>query len=419
MEEEMPKEIQPQVESQEAPKPVFDAGIFTITNIATSDEGLKIQNSQQLTRRDENSPIPFTGERRPNTGEAKVLEDAMRKELKFTGGITAKEELDKLRQGQPNEYEAKRQEYVSKMRKVKVGIRHIKQDGNTVTIDTRPVPFPVYDTLATRETSNRPGLMDYSEATGTAAVLLTKDGKAILQYRSKTNGNYGNIPGASAAGMLDGELDPEKKGTLKPLTESSIEANLVKEATEELKVKKEDFKVNIVGIAHDGNKPHHEFMLTGLIDKTSAELAENGLIPDEVEGHDFRERFIAIDATPDAFEKLLGEVRCPLPPTHAAVYFMTGLKLARQKYGSSYARTWGERVSQAVKKNYALIDKTVIDNYDKFPAQIEGKPPRSKIGYDPQYFPEEQGLPSLLEELKRTNLINTAMYDKLKTKYGK
>lgn len=53
-------------------------------------------------------------------------------------------------------------------------------------------------------------------------------------------------------------------------------------------------------------------MLLGLVDETSEELAEKGLIPDDAEGHDFKERYFTIDATPEAFEALLTQVKCPL-----------------------------------------------------------------------------------------------------------
>lgn len=97
---------------------------------------------------------------------------------------------------------------------------------------------------------------------------------------------------------------------------------------------------------------------------------------------------------------------------------MAGLDLARQKHGENYAKEWGERVTEGIKNNYAEIDRMVVNNYDSLPAQIEGKPVRSRMGYDPKYTPEEQGLPSLLDELVRNQLISEPIYWKLKSKYN-
>jgi len=416
-------------------EPIYDAGIFTITHVSHSEKGLTIENTDEydsegnlvdphlLRRRDTGSPLPLIPND-PETGEGERanLAKGMQGEMKFAGGLAAKEELDKLRSGEYNShvYERKRKEYVARMEKSKVRLSQIQQNGDIISIKTRPVSFPLYDEFATRENAKREDLMDFSEATGTAAVIITKDDKAILQYRSKTNSNYGNIPGASAAGLLDGEFDSSRsvKGVLKPLTETSIRKHLTKEATEELQVSEDKLQIRVVGIAHDQIKPHHEFMLLGKVDETSEELAANGLLPDEVEGHDFRERYFTIDATPEAFENLLTQVKCPLPPTHAAVYFMAGLDLARQKHGDDYAKEWGQRVTEGIKNNYAEIDRMVINNYNSLPAQVEEKPVRSQMGYDPKYLPEEQGLPSLLDELIRTELIPESMYWKLKSKYN-
>lgn len=164
----------------------------------------------------------------------------MKGELKFTGGNAAKEELDNLRETSQSAhvFEYKRQKYLEKMRKTKVGIRHLQQEGDVVRIDTRPVSFPVYSELVNRESADRQDLMDFGEATGTAAAISTADNKLILQYRGKANRAYGNIPGASTAGMLDAFMEQEVDengirihGTerLEEINEDFIKKNLYKE----------------------------------------------------------------------------------------------------------------------------------------------------------------------------------------------
>lgn len=409
------------LETQPKETPIYDAGIFTITHLAHSSEGLTVKNADeydgegnvieahQLRRKDLGSPLPLTRDN-PETGkegERTELAKGMQGEMKFAKGLDAKEELQKLRQGEHNShiYEKKRQEYVAKMRKPKIRLTKISQEEDTVTVDTRPVSFPLYDLFATRENADRQDLMDMSEVLGTCAIIITKDNKAILQYRGKGNRKYKNIPGASAAGLMDGELENERnvKGVLKPITRESIVKHLTKEATEELQIDENKLRASIVGIAHDQISPHHEFMLLGEIDETSTSLAEKGLIPDDMEGHDFKERYFTIDATPEAFEKLLTEVKCPLPPTHASNFFMAGLEMVRRQHEEEYAREWAQNLAEKIKLNYKEIDRMANNG----------------TGYDPKLTPEEQGLPSLLPELERVGLISLAMHEKLRDKYIK
>lgn len=397
-------------------QPIVDAGAFTIlAAVKKPGESLHVVTDQSLRRRDFPSPFPL------NETQTEVLKNAMKGEI----GFVQKRKVPALLKSEGREGEAVTTRDYARSMSPKVGIRNIRQENETLRIDIRPVTFPVYSELVNRGEEEK-GLLDFGEATGTAAAIFTRDGKLIVQFRGKNNRVYGNIPGASAAGMLDGQfdetIDPNGKrhgtGTLKPIDDVFITSNLTKEAEEELKVKKDDLDTKIVGIAHDEIKPHHEFMLAATIDKTAEELAEEGLIPDEEGGHDFKERYFTIDGTPEAINTLLARVRCPLPTTHAAVFLMAGYEKMLERNGFEAADEWLKITAEGIKHNYEEIDRIVQMQYEQFPDQIEGKPRRSKVGYDANYPPEQQGLPSLLDELKRTELITPELHIVMKKKYG-
>lgn len=381
----------------------INAGAFVISNLSPSPDGFEIVNMISKRRRDQGSPFPLSSE------EAVTLKNRMQGEVAF-----ASKEAGKTAQKQGRERTTK--DYVQALSPL-VGVRNIHQNGNQISFDTRPVSFPVYSDLVRRETENQ-DLLDLGEATGTAAAILTKDGKLLVQYRSgKNNRAYKNIPGASSAGLFKGQFNHQEPGTLMPITAQSITENLLKEIEEELQTDRSHVKTKTVAVAHDQIKPHYEFLIMAELDKTSDELEEKGLITDEEEGHDSKERFFAIDGTPQAIEKLLVDVKCPLPTTHSAAFFLAGYNLILGNGGKKEADLWAERVGEAVKNNYESIDKIVRGKYSNFPEKLGDLPKRSALGYDPQYSPEEQGLPSLIDELKRTELITGNMYEKLKLKW--
>lgn len=409
-------ETQPQQPKPEATavKPLFDAGAFTITHITPNPEvGLVIQTRNSLRRKDIGAPLPL------NADEKKVLRDRFNPKYNTNDSEIAFVKNKIAVKAKKENREPTSQDYTDTFIP-KVSIVNITQEGNVISFDTRPVSFPLYSDIITHEIAERKDLVNMGASTGTAAAIVTADSKLILQYRGKGNRAYGNIPGASAAGKLDGEFDRSIKtrGTLEPITTEAVTKHLLKEATEELQVKPEDLKVRIVGISHDELKPYYEFVLLGQVNKTSHELAEKGLIPDDQDGHDFKERYFTIDYTPETIETLLTKVKCPLPSTHSAAYFMAGIELVEKLHGKNEAKKWGERVSQAIKENYKDIDRIVIANFGKYPVKSEGKPNRSKTGYDPLYLPEQQGLPPLLEELRRTGLVSEKMFTRLKQKYA-
>jgi hypothetical protein len=315
------------------------------------------------------------------------------------------------------ELKAKQSESYTKI-KPKVGIRNIHVAGDMVEMDIVPVLFPNYDTLAKRGEENQ-DVLDYGEATGTAAIIVTKldekgEQQMILQYRAPWNneaktGNksYGGIPGASAAGLFEGRFDPNKAGYLMPIDVNTVKENLLKEAEEELLENPSTMQVTVLGVVHDELKPHHEIVLTGTINKTANKL--KGLIPvDDVnikEGDlDFNERYLALPYNINALTTLLTEVKCPLPPTHAAAFFTAAYNMVAAEKGKEAADDWGYAAQEKIKANYVEIDNLA-------------KKGGEEKGYNPSKSPNEQGLPELFNELKRTGLISEQMYSRLTKKH--
>lgn len=305
---------------------------------------------------------------------------------------------------------------------LKVGVRNIRQEGRTLTIDTRPISYPLYAIGANPE--NSPETLDLSAVTGSAAILVTADNKIILQHRSAKNSPYGDMPGASFAGMVDGTMaDEDDKnqdpGTLKPITTETINESSKTESLQEIALGDEDFiEFRIVGQARDHVREHDEFLILTKTSLTAKEVAERAANAprsrsakklDEHGDFHFEENFITIDATPNAIATLLTEVKCPLPPTHAAAFVAAGYNLVLEQSDLRAADAWKDRMQIGVKKNYEEMNRMVADYYEKFPSELEknksGKPRRNPVGYEPYYTPQEQGLPPLGPELIRVGLL--------------
>ena len=310
---------------------------------------------------------------------------------------------------------------------LKVGIRNIGFDseaGETV-VDVLPVPFHAYR-LFSRENASE-ALLDRVEATGVAMAVITADGRLVVQHRAigishmlhddggkpRNNATYADIPGASAAGMLDANRG-EVPGTIAPIGNAEATRGVGKESIEELGIHTE---AEVIGIAHDKQKPHHEIILFEKIPLTATELYAKSREESrnrKLAEFDFEERFFDIPATPEAIMKLVSEVKCPLPPTHAATFVATGYTLVLQEKGVEAAQQWKADVEQAINKNVREIDATVKHYYEQYPDAKDivperywgtHVPPRNLNGYSANYGPEEQGLPKLEDELVRVGLV--------------
>lgn len=370
--------------TQSSKVPEFDGGSFTIDYLSTSQEGFEIVTKESLLRHPPNTPLP-------EAERIKVERDRESKARRIGDGF-----------------------------KPLVGLRDIEVDGNTLKFDIKPVTFPTYKAIS----SPKENLfsLDVSTPTGTALALLTseQDGssKLIVQHRDpKKNFFYGDIPGASVAGMLVGKLDrdQENRGRLIPITTETIKDNIRKnEAVEEIGLDSEDFsEIKVIGLALDLVRIHNEFLLFAKSPLTAQQLEEKAKENSKRKkenNFDFDEKFYVIDGTPEAIETLLTKVKCPLPPTHTATFVAAGYSLMIESDGLEAANAWKARMEQGIRDNYEQMDRMVELFYQQKPEALndipEGKPPRNPNGYEPAYLPQQQGLPDIDSEFKRVGLIS-------------
>lgn len=457
MEENMSEEIpQPNSEQLKTLKnPDFNAGNF-VMYLASDPRGFEIVTDNSLPRKD--SPLPL------NKDERKTLEGVMASELKFTGGFAAKDALDAVRNAPSgtnttelkNVYEEKRKQYVESGNKPKVGVRNIRRTGAKLIVDIKPVSFPVYKNFSTPDASNEK--RNFSENAATCMSIVTVDNKLLVQHRGEGNELFGDMPGASIAGMLDGtfhrpspaKLHTEKKGTLEPITTESVLVNIKKESQEEIGIEQQDFaSITLAGFCEEVKpQPHHEFLFTAKSNLTSEQIKQKALNTTrarkkELKPEDIEEKFEFIDATPEAIYTLLAEVKCPLPPTHAAVFAVTAYDLIHRREGKIAADQFKVKLEKGIKENYEAMDAMVKEYYKRNPdalrqlperltqkvrvkvadflaknpnapkeeleklrnKEISDLPKRNPNGYAPAFLPKEQGLPEFDVSLRTAGLI--------------
>lgn len=469
------------IEARPHQLPAFDGGVFTIEYFTSEPQGLEVINRNSLPRRDRHpeGDLQVSGRNiRPldmSQADKDLLKEGMQSEATKFGYKSdfprdeikpETSKLAELRKQQlkgvtaddlhkpyvPTEAELpllqRRQELIeqAKLRDtlgLKVGIESAQLIGNALYIDTRPVSYPAYGKLS------RPGMNseveDISSATGVCAVVRTADNKFLLQYRAelkveevdgvkKTSGNasYGGIPGASVAGLLDGKLDHERtrtdskgqtvhdRGKLQPVTTQTIQQRITEEGSQEVGLGEGQVEYRIVGLAHDKTKPHHEFLLLGSTKLTAEDVlkqARQTKKNQKLSEKDFEEKFVPIDATPEAIETLLTKVKCPLPPTHLAAYVAAGYALVLEQGGKEAAEIWKKEMQMKITENYNDINRKVMTHYQKHPELLEKKddkrPPRNSQGYSADYTPSEQGLPTFDAEVIRTGLVKPEMSEQI------
>lgn len=414
--------------------PPFDGGSFVITNLSTSPDGLTFETRNAIGRTEASpGPVRFSEE------EQARLRSAMQGEMRFKGveGLrAAKTALNEaVAAGAPNEEVARHQNELDATRAgyterdKKIGIRNITQEGDTVIADVQVVPFPVYRAMAGPNDS--PERAALSAALGVDMIVRTADSKMVIQHRAvekqrlhedkRTRGNavYADIPGASVAGMVDATMRSEdrQKGMPDPISTETLTGAVLKEAGEELGLSPDDFeRVRMVGIALDNIKTHNEAMFLADSRLTADEITEASRQSNRNKNlgeADFEEKFVMVECSPEAIHTLLTEVKCPLPPTHAAVLAATGYMLVLERDGQEAADYWRHYLEYGIQENYKEIDDRVRAFYSKHPegfAQVPerfwGKhaPARNPYGYEPAYTPEEQGLPNFEDEMVRTGL---------------
>lgn len=456
--------------------PDFQAGKLTINVLSTSPEGLQVKTRSNLPRR-QGMPkvtalIPDKAlgpiKRGMNREVATALENAgvtipePESEDPLLAKHRAKIAEEVMTSEQQDEYErrvseaqvrtarvrrlhnlssAEWQRYKIEFRKSqKTGIRNVELDGDTLIVDTVPVPFPFYRNI-NQLTENHEVLL-LADVAATATVLKTRDGLFVVQYRSENNAFYGGTPGVSAGGYLEGgkQRGPEGAGTLPKISTNTVIGNGVKEAAEELGVKKtygivepidtqtiKEFaaekaasetgedpadirRIRITGLATDNRRVHHEFLLYGELRHGASELleearrAKQAKSQEKIDLVDFEEAFFFIPATPEAITTLLTDIKCPLPDTHTDAFIAAGYTLLLETGDLEAARAWKDKMQIEVAKNYDEID-TIVRNYHSTHPEIAQQNQGIDINaYDPSFIPELQGLPSLDDELERTHL---------------
>jgi 8-oxo-dGTP pyrophosphatase MutT (NUDIX family) len=428
-------------ETPQSHRPLVEIeGVFSIEALTSRPEGLQAmgRGATRAALLEGKPRVTFD-----SPEQAAVYRKALENEANFNNVGAFREARDQLKgvidagadEETIAEYTAEkdRQWDIYRSKGQKVGVRNATIEDGVITFDAIKVPYPAYLKFAHTEAS--PELSSLVETSGVAMPVTTADGRLVLQHRAVTkhrmltggktrgNGLYADIPGASVAGMLDATVDPNGRNKPQTVDTDFVKEAILKEASEELGLESEQMKdVRIVGLSKDLQKPHDEFLLLAKTDLTASELYEasrqskrNKNLGDA----DFEEHFIDIDATPKAIETLLTEVKSPLPPTHAAAMLAAGYLMVLEttpedgRDALEVATEWRDRVSKKVAENYAAINQRVASYYEKFP-EVTGHvperywskaiPARNTSGYSAAYTPQEQGLPDFEDEMVRVGL---------------
>lgn len=299
-----------------------------------------------------------------------------------------------------------------------VAIRDYNIQGNTVELDTFPVTFPTYFQLSVEQDPTRS--LEIAGLLGNAMILFTADGKMVVQHRSSRNRAYGDMIGASAAGNMDAEFysqaerqgpdQPDLRAKIKPLTQESMKEHMLTELFQEDKVSPKQLSdLTFIGFGKDNRKPHYEAMWLAESTLTASEIVANAAVVktglEQSERH-FDEKFFVLDGTPETILKLLTESMSPIPPTHMATFIATLHHLTERAQGKPAADRLLQDLQPIMQTHLAAIDAQVRTFYaehpDKLPAKYKQQPP---TGYDPDFLPQQQGLPTVHAELERLGLI--------------
>lgn len=232
----------------------------------------------------------------------------------------------------------------------KIGLRSISLAGSVLSGDHCLVPHPAYSLYSE---SPNPLLREFGANVGAALMLITADGKLLVQHRKPENRVYGDVPGASIAGLVDAP-----KGSLDRLDMLKVARDvLLAEGREEVGFAPgvtEEFKLTALQV--DKKALHHELTFFSRTSRRSDEIADAALRNKHINNPAaFSEHIVFLDATPQVVERLLTEVRTPFPMTHAGPLLMLGYELMRETHPQD-ASAWLTRVKSAMDENYRVID---------------------------------------------------------------
>lgn len=327
-------------------------------------------------------------------------------------------------------FEKARADYINTGKKV--SLRNTvadPEDPDVLRADAAITDYVTYNLFSRPEATGT--LAEMAIPSAVAMALTTADGRLIIQHRAVEtvdfmgtkrkpgNGLFADIPGASVAGMADASLREEnrKPGTPDTVTTETFYKNILKESGEELGLAPNQLEPKLVGLAREYRpKPHTELLLLGRTPLTAEEVRENAKVSTRNKNlapEDLEEKFMDIEASPEAIVTLLTKMHTPLPPTHSAAYIAAGHEMVLERDGQDAADAWIAAMEDAVAVNYKAIDQMVKSYYEKYPEARSIIPerywnkraPERTEGYNPAYTPPEQGLPELEDELVRVGLI--------------
>lgn len=419
-------------EKQITHEPAFESDIVTINFISSNPQGIDVNTKYSLSRREDIDAYPLTDPQRIDLKHGMWGEVAFI--LKRKGLYT--DEMRKANKAKDFQQEWELVRAAVHENKIdlteemayKLAIRNQELVGDTLSVDVKDVPYPSYEVGSNPQDSR-----ESHELTAVAAVagaLVTKDNKLVVQMRSG-NRIFDQVLGASAAGMFDRDklqigLEPDPitgktpyiKGRPRPINTDTVKSKFLEEAFQEIAVNSDDVEgLRIVSTAVDHTYIHDEFLLFGRLNLTSHELEQRALSAPRSQRKDgdfhFDEKFVFIDATPDAIETLLTQVKNPLPPTHLAAYVVAGYTLMLdegmdedgydRETNKLKAEAWKKKVEEGVSRNYAQINRLVKENA----LREQGITEQSNIdrlidsvpGYNPKIPANKQGLPEMGQEL--------------------
>jgi hypothetical protein len=346
----------PEIDTAEVP-PVFEADTFTITHLSSSASGYDVVTRNTLTRKELGTTLP---------GVHRIAQEKQREKIvnKFTIlrpaiGETPEQLRNRLLQREMNDGqpELRPEDAVVEVDHVRlipgfnpyIGPRNIAEDDDKLYMDIMPVTHPVYRAINSLDDS--PESLEIANPAATAAILFTSEAdgshRMILQHRSRHNYFYGDVPGASIGGFLDGRLASSEghRGELEPIDTQYVKDNILKEGEEELGLSPKDINdVRLLGVAEDKVKYHTEFLLTAFSSLSADEVAKKvkarAVTHRPNDDFDFEGHFITLDAAPEVITKLLTEVKTPVPSTHAAAFIAAGYGLMIERDGLPAADIW-------------------------------------------------------------------------------
>ena len=375
----------------------FDGVNFTLDFLADKPSGFDVKTENSMRRRQgkyglrENlpgglTPLPLTADQR---NEASVR---MKGEVEYVDKMV-KAQIDKDNLGKLTHKE-RQPIYVDKFHSTqKVGLRNVRQEGNTLVFDTVNVPFQFH--LGINRPEDSAESLELADPTVTSLVIETADNKIIVQHRSSRNSLYKNTWGASASGHFDRPQGDSAPGTLPLITSESIRDNAVKlEMNQEIGLEHDDIRdLRIVGFGTNKQAGHHEFYLFARSDMTGEQVQEKSEANARAKAKDqfdFNEKFFVIDSDANTIRKLLTEFVYPSP--HVGVFTAAYYSQLLETMTTTEAKTKLKELENDVKANQKRMD----DKVSAF---------NGSRGFDPSKTPQEQGFEPVEEALRSAGLI--------------